>query len=1372
MKIHRLIGILIGLVILCGLFCMNASAAVMTYSSTGRKVNVGIVLLRNQKGIIANTDPYVFYIMDMRTDIKPAGWEFVNPLAPKFVTSEITNRSGVYKSYSVGQAVGKNMAPYWEVDLANTSLSSLQKFDILLIHGTVSNTSFSASDREKLREYTDSGGLLWIDGGTAGFSIDTSNPLFMDVQFGSGNSGSTAKAPSGGRFSSLISSPNWLTDTEIAQIGSGDGVSAGACLSSISAGKGSAPKDMMGVVTRGGQPVVAIAQYGAGVVVATAGDVCSAINDNVGDYSTYGWNAGPYCGDKIQYSEAEDLKLAYNIAGRGTGSPMEMMNSRHTGVNGEEIGSSLREKWEYSVNAPSSVSSELPVVVTGNPAIYNGIAYVPGSDGTLYAFSCDPRSDIASGTVDTGVARSGYEPNLLWKKSLADNGYYLGSPIVAQVPDSEGSIIPIVYAYTFGGGTFSSKLFALDAISGDQIASPLEISGLEVWSPPVYVPPTSELVSSNGGSADCGTLFLTATHAYPADYSVLLRVDAGSLQFREDCASTGEGKTTGSVFGFSPSIARLHDETSGATDLTAIINSEFPATSGNGDCRAFTYAVSNETLTADPRNDSSSSNYLYYTRFASSPVIMRIGHYSDGTPMLRLHYTDSNGKSAVWDPKNGKGNSGDVKINQDLSGNFAASKIVISSSLNIQLGSQIYADYSLDTRADSSHSASDFKPSMVSLMDSPNGNQRFYGSGASSIGPDGTCYYGSTDGWFIKGTSMIQIDPAGSVFALTYGMGGSPQVKWKVNLNSYVGTDVSAYGTPIILDGVSYCAAVGSNASYLVAFNNNMSFRYRESDTSTNALVAPVTINQIDPVRDNVTNTPGAQDYVVDYANGEIIVKNFRNLDTMAGFEVVDANGSHNFNLVNSGKGFVSKINVSSGNEKIISQPILVGNKLFVVTGNGDTAQLKGYTLDGLTINSFTSVSFALNKAGSLFQVGLACANGIISVNGPDRIIAFYSPTTLIADGNRLIEVNDPSSSDSPAIATWQCNSTYKIIPKKTYSSSSGVAAAVSTTSLSKPTSVRKLSKSDFLVTDSGNDRVIEIDRSGRESMEIKDFTDPLGILPPDQPLKLQKPTDAIRYYTFENSGKTVVPHTIIVDSGNNRIVSVRTLAVPGQGWTATSHALDWVSKSITDGVRYDYHGIELVPLLNGMGLLCGINNASLDFTGNLVGSGGTLAILDYTPATSSSSSNGAGYRGGILQAYNQAVASDGSIYPLSNISSIQRYVINNSSADQGEHILLSDGIRIIDTRLDPSNKRLVLWYQFPAAAAPLGNYSPTYAKRLQNGDVIVVSSDNRILRIPPTGDAELIAGRIQVKNIVSSTAADSKDFDYLLQPYFVDGDF
>ena len=98
-----------------------------TYSSRQRVLNVGVLLLdssidANGDGVPSeaeqlvgpeNSAPYIFHIAGARADLKPLEWEFVNPLAPKTVTSDVKarwDRRDARSPYQIGQPVTKNMA--------------------------------------------------------------------------------------------------------------------------------------------------------------------------------------------------------------------------------------------------------------------------------------------------------------------------------------------------------------------------------------------------------------------------------------------------------------------------------------------------------------------------------------------------------------------------------------------------------------------------------------------------------------------------------------------------------------------------------------------------------------------------------------------------------------------------------------------------------------------------------------------------------------------------------------------------------------------------------------------------------------------------------------------------------------------------------------------------------------------------------------------------------------------------------------------------------------------------------------------------------------------------------------------------------------
>lgn len=114
-----------------------------TYVSQRRPVRAGIVVcsaLNMGNYGPENPDPHVFYVLDSRTDLKPLGMEFLNPLAPPAVTAGIYQRwlrrnrgpdpafvagTPMSQAFQVGSRITKNMGAYWEVDLDNASTEKI-----------------------------------------------------------------------------------------------------------------------------------------------------------------------------------------------------------------------------------------------------------------------------------------------------------------------------------------------------------------------------------------------------------------------------------------------------------------------------------------------------------------------------------------------------------------------------------------------------------------------------------------------------------------------------------------------------------------------------------------------------------------------------------------------------------------------------------------------------------------------------------------------------------------------------------------------------------------------------------------------------------------------------------------------------------------------------------------------------------------------------------------------------------------------------------------------------------------------------------------------------------------------------------------------
>lgn len=110
----------------------------------------------------------------------------------------------------------------------------------------------------------------------------------------------------------------------------------------------------------------------------------------------------------------------------------------------------LAAKWQFPSPQQKKADKISPTAIYGTPVVADGLVYVPGYDGTLYALKED------SGDVD-------------WS---ADTG----GPLIGGVAVSDGTVY---------FGSDDGKVYALDAKSGDERWAPFKAGGEGVWSTPV-----------------------------------------------------------------------------------------------------------------------------------------------------------------------------------------------------------------------------------------------------------------------------------------------------------------------------------------------------------------------------------------------------------------------------------------------------------------------------------------------------------------------------------------------------------------------------------------------------------------------------------------------------------------------------------------------------------------------------------------------------------------------------------------------------------------------------------------------------------------------------------------------------------------------
>lgn len=283
----------------------------------------------------------------------------------------------------------------------------------------------------------------------------------------------------------------------------------------------------------------------------------------------------------------------------------------------------------------------------------------------------------------------------------------------------------------------------------------------------------------------------------------------------------------------------------------------------------------------------------------------------------------------------------------------------------------------------------------------------------------------------------------------------------------------------------------------------------------------------------------------------------------------------------------------------------------------------------------------------------LASSGDFAVIQGPTGIEGFGYHPTLIADSNRLIELAPGGN------AIWAVDSTNQQqiqggnLEGEATSTSAQPGAdesgqiVTSKVSLSHPTSISQVGQDDYLVADSGNNRVVRLDNAGDVIWELTSFTDPNNILsagqggptnttnPNTNPLlSLNDPTDATMWETVANDN-SVTFHYLIADSGNYRIVEVDDTYTPN-GTIATNangvplyHYLAWASHTFDQADRqYRYISAQLVvgPQTNGTPsyfVLAGVSNKQVAplvlVNGNVQlapanqdGPGGSILLLNY----------------------------------------------------------------------------------------------------------------------------------------------------------------
>lgn len=1155
----RMIRILILAAVLTVVAAGIVQPASFTYSSHRKEIRAGVLILPDSPNDVVYSAPprapYLFHALNHRMDLKPQGWEFVNPLAPSRVTEDIVARwsSAGGPAYTLGHNVTKDMGCYWEVKLG-AALADLAEFDVLFI-GLDRSYLLGRLEREKLRKLVDAGGVLWVENNSPGLPPRLENFITPDIFFSAGGNG-WAGAPN--RVHPLVHRPYDLGWDELSRLGTDPNELGGTGVHFVGGrllGFGTnGDRFFSTTVSIGGgtaNPIMAGSQYGSGHIVVTSEQIGYAISTFASAGNTR------FCPDeRFSLAPAEDLKAAVNIVSWGGEHATFHKSARHTGSSYDEVGAPLALKWRFAdPSAPGPTGS--------SPAILNDMVFYADAGGVLHAFDLSPAQDLdGNGEPDDSVNTSpdfslGAPYDEVWAKAC---GSLTSSPTAAYVPVGGGAAIPAVFVATVEG-----NVLGFNAMTGQ------------------------DLPCGNPVITDEMAPYLNDDPVIPAPTyfeGVLYVGDGVGRLHARDLLSGNEWKWPGNIGNTvlppimsSPTVGYFRNPITGSVDQLVYVAARGRRGQVNGCIYSFPIKIFNEVLTAAPGGN---NNYRV-RRYQTMPINKDPGTFQlyvsnpDGTPPTPVDGTAQPGNQI---------------------GTFQVTGIVPS-------GCSVIADYEMDTRGNpypvNYRQRIDVKNRLVTATGPP-------GLGVLSTpaaGANDTLYFATeSDGGTASSLYAIMED----------GWGITTKWRWYLGdegANAMLGGNGKVVGSPAVGKEMVYYAVNGGNGPCILAFDADPVFRINVGGPiDSNRPVEVLQFDAMNPGRQPVAVSGAAEGtdtsrrrvaFKVDYEKGQITIENF--LDPLSSSQDLIVRF---FPPTESGPGTqVEQIHlafppddyqyrddywnnlawympITSPSAPITSSPMLLGSMLYFGDNAGNlhtvNVQRVAQTTDrgGLAKDS-TDVHWTwTDGSGAAIYSTVASSQGSIVVSTAQGLSVMYNALTLIADSHRILEA------DSAGRIVWSCDATtsYNTTREKIANKQFVPVYAAMKTAFNRPSVAKRIGTSNVLVADTGNNRVVLMDRAGTALIEIKEFLDPgipglsvpasaKPILPPGAPLKLNAPTDVWVRTSVNPLTNTLAYWFLIADSGNYRVVEIEAVYDPSTGKYRPE--LRWATRTMEQGKRYRY---------------------------------------------------------------------------------------------------------------------------------------------------------------------------------------------------------
>lgn len=415
----------------------------------------------------SETAPHVWYNLDSNASLKPAGWNFVNPLAPGWLDdSERPFFLARYGDTPVATTrVSKRDTRYWWLNVSELSDDDFAQLDVALLQVTTTNLTVNPSDREKLRRFVDKGGVLWIDYTYGSLEQTQGGPISVRA---------TATGNTNVRWdpqTPILRYPNALTSNEIGLVATGPtyaiqpiltqgfmvpdvtGSGMGNLMNSILAGGGGVGdygKNKFITATGGASvPTAMLARIGDGYLISTSRGLSEAIN-RVGNGVTSP-NRNYYAIDPgIQTARPSGLdavataasKFIFNAISLAAESTHGGAGSRKNYSNFIDVGAPLLQTWaaRYGTLSTGASDTTADIRTYRPPVIFKGMVFSV-TDERVYCYGGDAKADAdRDGILDDGVPdfSLGNEEDLIF--ATAPVATKISSAVCVEVPNPNGGV--------------------------------------------------------------------------------------------------------------------------------------------------------------------------------------------------------------------------------------------------------------------------------------------------------------------------------------------------------------------------------------------------------------------------------------------------------------------------------------------------------------------------------------------------------------------------------------------------------------------------------------------------------------------------------------------------------------------------------------------------------------------------------------------------------------------------------------------------------------------------------------------------------------------------------------------------------------------